>query len=298
MKLNHSMQLSTNHEKDPRWWTTILWTIAAFLIGPLIATLIAIPVILMVDQSITLDELMNSNKANTYLSLLGFPATLLLIFIINKFFYRHPVGALGFFGRQLPGKYVIGALLGAGAILLEYDINLLAGALSTTVPAQIEWLTVIGLTLGFMVQGLTEEVICRGFIMNKISRQLGVMAGILINSLLFAALHLMNSNMSILTFINLLLAGIVFSLLFYWTDNIWLTGAAHSFWNIMLGVVLGIEVSGEGLPASVVTTVLHKDMTLLNGGFFGLEGGIVDTALSIVLIIVLWRLAKRKYQPA
>lgn len=295
MNLNQSMELSTNHRKDPRWWTTLLWMIAIFFIGPLVATLLIIPIILMVNTSITLDELIEDSRINTFISLFGFSVSLLLTLVINKYFYKHPTGALGFFKERAVSKYVTGVVLGSGAILAVYLINLLFGALSTTVSAHIEWLTVLLLLIGFGIQGLTEEVVCRGFIMNKISKQLGVIAGILINSLFFAALHLMNPNMSILTFINLLLAGIIFSLLFYWTDNIWMTGAAHSFWNIMLGVVLGIEVSGEGLPSSLFTTVFHKNMTWMNGGFFGLEGGLANTGVSIILIAVLWNLTAKKY---
>ena len=192
-------------------------------------------------------------------------------------------------------KYGFGLLLGMAIIIIVYLINLLFDAMHSTVNPSIPWFTltwVIGL---FMIQGLTEEVIARGFLMNKISYQIGVPAGIIINSAFFSFLHFLNPNTSILSFVNLFLAGIVFSLLFYWSDNIWLTGAAHSFWNITLGVFLGNEVSGQALPATILNTESNMDHSIINGGHFGLEGGLVVTVISILVIALLLKLSLKKY---
>lgn len=294
MNFNQSISLSKKSPSNIPWYATLLIAFAIFFIVQIIAGLILVPIILAFNPTATLTEL-QEEPLSTLISLLIFPFLLVACLIINKFAYRHPVQALGFFKEKVFSTYGFGLILGIAIIIIVYLINLLFGAMHSTVNPSIPWFTltwVIGL---FMIQGLTEEVIARGFLMNKISYQIGVPAGIIINSAFFSFLHFLNPNTSILSFVNLFLAGIVFSLLFYWSDNIWLTGAAHSFWNITLGVFLGNEVSGQALPATILNTESNMDQSIINGGHFGLEGGLVVTVISILVIALLLKLSLKKY---
>lgn len=294
MQFNHSIALSKKSPHNIPWYATILIAFAIFFIIQMIAGFILIPIMLAFNPTATMDDLV-TGTLGTLISLLIFPFLLLACIIINKYAYRHPIQAMGFYKTQFMSKYLFGLCLGMLIILIVYVINLLFGAMSTSLNPSIPWFTILWLVLLFMIQGLTEEVIARGFLMNKISYQLGVPAGIIINSTFFSFLHFLNPNTSMLSFINLFLAGIVFSLLFYWSDNIWLTGAAHSFWNITLGVFLGNEVSGQGLPGTIFQSKSNMDLEMINGGKFGLEGGLIVTFVSLIVIALLLKLSLAKY---
>ena len=75
--------------------------------------------------------------------------------------------------------------------------------------------------------------------MNGLALRFPTWLAVLANSLIFAAMHLGNPNVSTLALVNLTLAGLTFSLLFAYTENIWFVGAAHSAWNFVQGPVLG-----------------------------------------------------------
>lgn len=136
----------------------------------------------------------------------------------------------------------------------------------------------------------------RGFIMNVISSKKGVVIGVLLNSFLFALMHMGNDNVTFLSIFNIFIFGLLFSLLFYWSDNLWLTGAAHSLWNFTMGPVLGIEVSGMVLEGTIFKTISYPDKTLINGGGFGLEGGIITTVVGLSGCLLLLWLSRKKWQ--
>ncbi|MCE4956062.1 CPBP family intramembrane glutamic endopeptidase [Macrococcoides caseolyticum] len=294
MQFNQSISSSTKSPNNIPWYVTIIIAFALFFVGQILASLILVPLFLMVYPTATLDDL-TTEPLETIFSLLTFPFVLLLCLLIHRFIYRHPMHALGFFKHHVIQRYLVGMVLGMTMISIIYFINLFAGAMHSTLASNINLGLICLLIFLFMIQGLTEEVVARGFLMNKISHQLGVPFGIIINSIFFSFLHFLNPNVSLLSFINLFLAGVVFSLLFYWSDNIWLTGAAHSFWNITLGVLIGNEVSGQRLSATLLVTESNDTLSLMNGGHFGLEGGLVVTVVSLCIICLLLKLCLNKY---
>lgn len=143
--------------------------------------------------------------------------------------------------------------------------------------------------LGYMVQGMAEEVLCRGYFLGSYARRYPVYAAVLANSLLFASLHLLNSGITVLAFINLTLFGIFASLYFIRRGSIWGIGAFHSVWNLVQGNFYGIQVSGTPLGNSLFTTKLTEGRPLLNGGSFGMEGSLICTFVYVVGIVVLLR---------
>lgn len=294
MKLNQSMMLATNTNRNIPWWGTILIAFGIFFIGQIVASMILVPVFLAVFPNMILQDF-NKEPYLTLFSLLIFPFLLVFCLLINKFIYQQPIQSMGFYSNKLISKYLFGIITGMLIILIIYVINLLFGAMNSTLNPNIQWLTISWLIALFMIQGFTEEVIARGFLMNKLAKQIGIPLAIFINSLFFSILHFLNPNVSFFSLVNIFLAGIVFSLLFYWSDNIWFTGAVHSFWNLTLGVFIGNEVSGQRLPGTIFNSVSNKDLTLINGGSFGLEGGIVVTVISIILIGLLLKLSLNKY---
>lgn len=294
MKLNRSMMLATNTNRNIPWWGTILIAFGIFFIGQIVASMILVPLFLAVFPNMILQDF-NKEPYLTLFSLLIFPFLLIFCLLINKFIYQQSIQSMGFYSNKLISKYLFGIIAGMLIILMVYVINLLFGAMNSTLNPNIQWLTISWLIALFMIQGFTEEVIARGFLMNKLAKQIGIPLAIFINSLFFSVLHFLNPNVSFFSLVNIFLAGIVFSLLFYWSDNIWFTGAVHSFWNLTLGVFIGNEVSGQRLPGTIFNSVSNKDLTLINGGSFGLEGGIVVTVISIILIGLLLKLSLNKY---
>ncbi|TDL93448.1 CPBP family intramembrane metalloprotease [Macrococcus brunensis] len=291
VKINESIKSM----KSPyKWWSVIMSALAIYIISSILTIVVATPVLLYIISIANADEMNPGSLQLFFVNMLSFPIVLLLLLIFNRFVYQHSERAMGFFKEQALKKYLMGVCLGIGLILLVFLLNYATGAVAVRPNPNFSLLIFVAMILCFMVQGLTEEVLARGFIMNKVAKQLGLPAGIIINSLFFAGLHLLNPGVTAISTYNIFLAGVLFSLLFYWSDNIWLTGATHSVWNIMLGVVLGSEVSGMHLPSSLLITTSNSRDHFLNGGHFGLEGGIFTTLMTLVMSGVLIMMIQRK----
>lgn len=54
----------------------------------------------------------------------------------------------------------------------------------------------------------------------------------------------------------------------------------HFTWNVFQGIVYGMPVSGLDVPGIVTTS--FSEYNLLNGGLFGIEGGILTTLITLI----------------
>jgi len=110
-----------------------------------------------------------------------------------------------------------------------------------------------------------------------------MVAGILVNSVLFSAAHIFNAGFSIVAFINLFLAGTVLASLYWLSANVWLVSAVHAAWNFTLGIILGGAVSGTTQPVHLLTLHTEQGSWLITGGSFGIEGSL---SCFVVLVAV------------
>nr|WP_245335137.1 CPBP family intramembrane glutamic endopeptidase [Streptococcus oricebi] len=158
----------------------------------------------------------------------------------------------------------------------------------------VDWLWILVAALGFFIQGLTEEVLTRGYLFNELASHLSRVWATLISALAFMGLHAANPGMTLMPVINLFVFGLVFALLFWLTDNIWLVGAAHSIWNFTLGPLLGIEVSGQVFPKTIFISQARADLPLINGGSFGVEASIFTTFFGLLACLYMVCLLRKR----
>jgi len=233
----------------------------------------------------------------TILSLLGTAGSVIVILLFS---HRDP-GRVGCKG-PFPLEYLAGLLAGFGFFAGAMGICVLTGTLELTgfSPTFVlgPWLLIFA---GFLIQGLSEELLCRGLLMLSFSR-LGLangrknsaVLGVVLSALIFAALHLVNNGISPLALLNLFLFGLFAGFYYLWRGNIWGIAAFHSMWNFTQGNVFGVLVSGNDFGTTLLSSVSHPEGALVNGGSFGLEGGLAVTiVLTLGTIFILWRSAVR-----
>lgn len=109
-----------------------------------------------------------------------------------------------------------------------------------------------------------------------------------LTGLLFGAVHLDNPHASLLGFVNTVLIGIFFGLLMARTGSLWLLWGVHVGWNVALGVVFGLPVSGLRF-FSVVHTATASGANWLTGGEYGLEASVPVTGVTLMAIAALAR---------
>ena len=151
-------------------------------------------------------------------------------------------------------------------------------------------ITVSGLTfwwlVAFVLVGIAEEALNRGFLMAVLRRCRNVPVIIIVPSVIFGLLHLRNPGVTFFSFSNIVLAGILFSYMFLRSGSIWMCIGYHITWNIFQGVVYGMPVSGLQPPGIITTKYMESN--LLNGGAFGIEGGILTTIMTLLSFLFVW----------
>jgi len=234
-----------------------------------------------------------------------FTETFLLIYLISELFmiaifilyavFKEKLSpqSLGFVLKRMPVSYLAGGAGAALSMLLLALICKFTGAMvfshaHTGIPLMILF------AIGFVIQGLAEEVMCRGFLIAHITRRYSVKTAVIASSILFALLHAFNpSGLSVIAIVNLFLYGVFASLMFLYSENIWLCAGFHTVWNFIQGNVIGVPVSGIAMP-SIFKMTANEDLTLIHGGSFGLEGSIPATVILAAGCLILYFLIKRR----
>ena len=256
----------------------LLVFVAIFLVGNVLQTFLLIPGMMMAE---TMDGLLVA-------SLFATIVPILLVFGFCALAQKRKPRTIGFTKKKWLSEYLWGLLIGAVIFSLGIILCVVTGALKFNGFSDSFSIGMFVLFfLGFMVQGMSEEVLCRGYLMVSIARRSSLPVAILANSLFFAALHLGNSGISVLAFINLTLFGIFASIMFVRRGSIWMVGAVHSIWNFVQGNVFGVLVSGMELDCRVLNAEVVEGMTFINGGAFGLEGGIAVTVVLLAGIVLM-----------
>ena len=186
-------------------------------------------------------------------------------------------------------QYSIGLLIGFVVFSSAVGIGLLSGGLEFDGFSVFSVSNLIYIPLffvGYMVQGMAEEILCRGYLLTALTRRYSVLTAVLISSVFFALLHIGNPGISVLAFINLFLYGVFAALVMLKTDNIWMASAIHSIWNFTQGNLYGIRVSGSSRAPSVIN-LISTERTIWNGGAFGMEGGLGVTIVLVAGITII-----------
>ena len=158
----------------------------------------------------------------------------------------------------------------------------------------------LGLLIGgFVIQSLTEEVMCRGFLLPSLNKKTNLPIAIFVSSTAFAVPHLMSvleaePHFAIVGVINLYLVSLVFSLLFMLRSNIYIVSGLHCVWNFIINGVMGLSASGGSSNPNALTSFSVNAENLLTGGVYGLEASVVTTVVLAVTTIILVKLYRKR----
>lgn len=212
----------------------------------------------------------------------------LIIFLWVKLIERRSIKTLGFYRDKFWQKYLQGFGLGLFLITLVIIILSILNQINITFdPNNFSYVVVLNvliILIGWIVQGATEEIATRGWLMLVIAKRYGIFIGIFISSVTFALLHSFNNGMTILAVLNLFLAGTLFGVFALKTENLWGACGMHSTWNWAQGNIFNQNVSGTTLNSSSIFQTKNIGHDLLTGGIFGPEGGLVVTVVLLLAI--------------
>lgn len=199
---------------------------------------------------------------------------------------------VGFNGK--PIEYLVGILVAFVLLTIILSICCMSNAMDFCgINTNVNIKNILLWILAFGIQGATEEIMCRGFLLNTLKKKVSIQIAVLISSTAFVIPHLsslfeMEFGYAFVGIINLYLISFIFSNIVLWRSNIWIVCGLHSAWNFILYVIMGLSLSGSESTSNGVVSFLIKDASILNGGKYGIEASVITTiVLGIVLFVTI-----------
>jgi uncharacterized protein len=194
----------------------------------------------------------------------------------------------------VPGmrEFGIGMLVGSGLYTASVLVLLAMGIM------RIEGINPVAVMLPAVSMaissGFLEELLFRGALFRIVEEWLGSWVSVVVSSVVFGAVHLMNPAATLTGAIFISIeAGLLLAAAYMLTRRLWLGIGFHISWNYTQSAVFGGIVSGGVAEPGLFKTVAEGS-ELLTGGNFGLEASLVPCILATTAGVILVVTAVRR----
>ncbi len=234
------------------------------------------------DDYLNESTLLMDNNTMILMMIFQLIATVFSVWIFQKFINRESFLSIGLDFYQFKDDFTSGLLLGAGFISIGFGVLYILNYIEVVL-VQISYLDQLIYILLFIIVSLNEEIAIRGYILKNLCQSFNKYIALVFSSMVFMLMHIGNPNISILSVVNLFLAGIFLGIYCIHKNNLWFPIGAHFTWNYFQGPIFGFEVSGNKVKSLFNQNLIGSD--IITGGEFGFEGSILLTFLMIIGII-------------
>lgn len=198
--------------------------------------------------------------------------------------------------RRSMSKLGVGILLGfltnffcILCALLHGDIKLYLDFSSSQIPIMIFAFICV------FIQSSSEEIWCRVFMYDRINVHYPLWVAIVVNGIVFGLLHSFNPGITALAMADLIICGLAYSLLRWYSSSVWTCFGIHTMWNFTQNFIFGLPNSGLVSEASIY----HLDAANAVSNWvysyeFGVEGAVPAIFIDLLLIVVIMVMAKKK----
>lgn len=198
-----------------------------------------------------------------------------------------------------------GLALGAVLMTVVFVVELLAGWLSITELFFIArsgfsfWPWFLWGFVTFVAIGVYEELVFRGYLVtnlsegwlwfDRVNERAAIGIATLLTSAVFGIAHAGNPNATLASTVGIFLAAFMLAVGYVLTGELAIPIGLHTTWNFFQGTVFGFPVSGMDFGVSLVA-IEQSGPTLLTGGAFGPEAGLVGIGASVfgLGLTILW----------
>lgn len=244
-------------------------------------------------------SILNSGAGRFVSQIIGLLCLILVLYIILKTIDRKRFRDIGFtfISRDTGTDLIYGLFMGAVSMTVIFIILLITNNIKLDrglLYPVFSMSTLFGL-ISFVIVGISEELLSRGYCINALNVMGKPWMSVIISSVIFSLLHLLNPNLRVFGLLNIALVGILFGYMYLKTNNLWMPIGYHITWNYFQGDIFGLPVSG--LNQKGVYNISTYTDNLLTGGNFGPEAGILATIIIIMGILLIWGMPSYKNRP-
>jgi len=262
----------------------ILWRAAVFLLAfGLISAVFLVPFTSRLDEWAVAFPM----RVRLYYDTAGAVAILIATGIMTRFVDHRRFVSIGFEHQHVLRDLAAGLALGIFWLALSVTVLWAFGWLSQNASVAMSGSLLLGSAISVFLNVVTQQLLLCGYILQTIRFRADFPVALLVSAALFAGYHAGAFQGAWLPAVNVFSAGVLFCLAYGVSGNLWLPVSVHFAWNFLLGPVLGLTVSGTGDMGLGWRVFSVQGPDLFTGGAFGVEGGLVVTLTTAILIVAL-----------
>ena len=240
-------------------------------------------------------------------SVVTFIAFILSIWLAGRLLDKRPFSDFGLrLNRDWWIDFGFGLFLGALLVSLIFVVQLSTGWITVsntlvTHSRQVLFpLAMLAYLVTFIAVGIQEELLYRGYQLQNlaeglngqtISPGMAIVLATLISSAIFGVMHMANPNSSLVSTVNIIVAGVLLLAVGYiLTGELAIPIGVHITWNFFLGNIYGFPVSGIDFSGVTLIATQQSGPQLWTGGAFGPEAGLLGLLAMLLggLLTALW----------
>jgi Predicted metal-dependent membrane protease len=186
---------------------------------------------------------------------------------------------------------ILGVLAGLLCNSVGIGIAALNGDLTFELSGMKLW-TVFVLFFAIFVQSSAEELVFRGYVYQYVRDSYSVVPAIIVNSCIFALIHIFNTGITVFSMLNIALFGVAMSLAIYRLESQWFAAAFHAGWNFCQAFIFGLPNSGSPATYSILSVSSERG-SIFYDKIFGIEGTVSTTVILVSLCLILYFCKKK-----
>ena len=265
------------------------WSIGIFflLMGVFTAMFIMPTIYLLEKNHLSMKEVQPlqtcAGDLAAFLGLLA--ATMVMARIEHK-----PLIFYGLEGTRRIIRFLYGLFCGVIALSILVGVLNLSGLLvfdGQQIFGKTAVIYAIGWGIAFLLVGLYEEYLMRGYMQVALARSIGFWWSALVFSLLFGCIHIMNKGESPAGIVSAVLVGFVFCISLWYLKTLWWAIGFHASWDWAESYLWGTADSGR-VAQGHLFAVHPQGNILLSGGATGPEGSLLVIPLLLIIAALMW----------
>ncbi len=232
----------------------------------------------------------------------------LAVYIARRFLDKQSFTSLGLKVDRYAVLDVISGIVNSALVMAAVFFMMLSFGLiefhgftwwTDTVNAEVAFQLAVVPVVLFVIYELAivawwEELVFRGYFFQNLIAGMGLIWAIVISSLVFGLIHIMNPEGTVLG--GLLIALITPQLIYAYlkTGQLWLPMGLHLGWNFFQASIFGFAASGQESPSMISQSPVGPEW--LSGGAFGAEGSVLIIPVTILsyFLVHYWVRATRQ----
>ena len=225
-----------------------------------------------------------------YIDLCTALTVLAAAWVMARFLDRRSFVSLGFAPRRWCRDLLAGLGFGAAWLTLSAAILWFGGWAHVQSAGGLSGSALSWAGTALLFNTVAQEVLARSYVFQTIESNTNSTVAVIVSAILFMLYHAGPYQGAWLPAFNVFAAGILFGVAYLLTGNLWLPIGIHFIWNLLLGPVLGLSVSGSGELAGDSHLLAVQGPAWVTAGSFGVEGGSVVTCTTMMGIGALFLL--------